>query len=185
MRIGIDIDDVMTDTSLAMREYIEKYDQNGEISEHMEEVMRGEIPNEQVKKFFEENIVRILKNAKLKDHVREVMERLMQNGNEIYIITARGENKFKGSEAVTLSSFQEKHIPYTKILFNSYEKANLCQENRIDVMVDDSIKHCLAVKEKQITSILFASSVNQEKKVEIETVDNWLDLEEKINEIKK
>lgn len=41
MRIGIDIDDVMTNTSEAMREYIEKYDKNGEISDHMEEVMRG------------------------------------------------------------------------------------------------------------------------------------------------
>lgn len=185
MRIGIDIDDVITNTSLAMKEYIEAYDKNGEISEHMEEVMRGEIPNEQVKKFFAENITKIMKSAKVKENVQEVMERLIRSGNEIYIITARGEEKFKGSEAVTIAYFKEKQIPYTKILFNSYEKASICQENKIDVMVDDSIKHCQAVQEKNIPAILFASSVNESKKGEMETVNTWLELEEKINKMKK
>lgn len=182
MRIGIDIDDVMTETSIAMREYIEKYDQNGEISEHMEEVMRGEIPNEQVKKFFEDNIIQILKDAKLKENVKEVLKRLLEKGHEIYVITARGEERFKDSESTTLEYFKANQICYTKILFNSYDKAKLCQENGIDLMIDDSVKHCLAIQAKQIPSILFASSVNQEKQVDLETVNSWLELEEKINQ---
>ena len=35
MRIGIDIDDVITDTSKAMEKYILKYDKNGEISNYL------------------------------------------------------------------------------------------------------------------------------------------------------
>ena len=42
MRIGIDIDDVIVDTSLAMKEYIEKFNENKDIYEHMEDVIRGE-----------------------------------------------------------------------------------------------------------------------------------------------
>jgi len=65
MRIGIDIDDVITDTSLSMKEYIVKYDKNGEITSHIEEVMRGEMPTPLIKKFFEDNCVNIFKNAKM------------------------------------------------------------------------------------------------------------------------
>ena len=42
MRIGIDIDDVITDTSLSMKEYINKYDKTGDVSKYMVEGMRGE-----------------------------------------------------------------------------------------------------------------------------------------------
>ena len=180
MRIGIDIDDVMTNTSEAMREYIEKYDKNGEISDHMEEVMRGEIPNEQVAKFFADNIVAILKSAKLKENVSQVIRRLREEENEIYIITARGEDRFQGSQEITLDYLAKNQIGYTKIIFNAFRKAELCEENKIDVLVDDALKPCLAVKEKGIRSILFVSDVNQNCTAEIEKVTNWIELEEKL-----
>ena len=37
-----DIDDVITDTSKEVEKYILKYDKNGEISNYLEEIMRGE-----------------------------------------------------------------------------------------------------------------------------------------------
>ncbi len=181
MRIGIDIDDVITDTSLAMKNYIEAYDNNGNISNYMEEVMRGEMPTPYIKKFFEDNIIEILKNAKLKENASKVIQRLLNNGNEIFIITARGEEKFKGSEDETLEYFKLNNINYTKILFNSFDKAKLCKDNKINLMVDDSIKHCLEVQKENIKSILFTSVVNKSRNIEIDRVNNWLELEEKIN----
>ena len=72
MRIGIDIDDVITDTSLSMKKYIDKYDDNSDIHNYIEEVMRGEMPTEEIKEFFKENSINIFKNAKVKINASEV-----------------------------------------------------------------------------------------------------------------
>ena len=141
MRIGIDIDDVITDTSKAMEKYILKYDKNGEISNHLEEIMRGEMPTQNIKNFFAKNALEIVKKAKLKNNVKEVLQKLFDEGNEIFIITSRGEIKIKGSEEATLEYFKSNNIKYTKILFNVFDKAKSCKENSINLMIDDSIKH--------------------------------------------
>lgn len=103
MRIGIDIDDVITDTSKEVEKYILKYDKNSEFSNHLEEIMRGEMPTQNIKNFFAKNALEIVKKAKLKNNVKEVIQKLFDEGNEIFIITSRGEIKIKGSEETTLS----------------------------------------------------------------------------------
>ena len=102
MKIGIDIDDVITDTSMAMKKYIDKYDNNSDIHTHIEEFMIGEMPTQEIKDFFTENIINIMKDAKIHEDASEVIQQLLNDGNEIFIIAARGEIKFKGSEQVTL-----------------------------------------------------------------------------------
>ena len=54
MRIGIDIDDVITDTSSSIRKYIDKSDNKGHIYNHIEEVMRGEMPTQEIKNFYKD-----------------------------------------------------------------------------------------------------------------------------------
>lgn len=180
MRIGIDIDDVIADTSLSMRNYINKYDENGDVSKYIEEVMRGEIPTESVKKFLSENSIKIFKDAKVKENVSEVIKRLLNSGNEIFIITSRGEERYKGSVEFTLQYFKENNIKYTKVLFDCVEKAKICKENKIDIMVDDSVKYCSEIQNENMKSILFTSEVNKLIPTELERVDNWLELEKKI-----
>ena len=180
MRIGIDIDDVITDTSLVMKEYIDKYDENSDIHNHLEEIMRGETPTQEIKNFFEDNGINIFKNAKVKENASKVMEELLNNGNEIFIITSRGDIKFKGSEKLTVEYLRKNNIKYTKILFNSFEKAKVCKDNEIDVMVDDSAKYCTEIREQNIKTILFTSQVNKLIDVKLPRVNNWIELKEKI-----
>lgn len=66
-------------------------------------------------------------------------------------------------------------------MFNCIDKASICKENHIDLLVDDSIKHCEAVYNENIKSILFTSVVNKNLPTQIERVNNWLELEEKVN----
>lgn len=180
MKIGIDIDDVITDTSLSMKDYIIKYDTNGEIVKHIEEVMRGEMPTPSIKQFFDDHNVEIFGNAKQKENANMVINRLLLN-NEIFLITSRGEEKYIGSETVTLNYLKSHNINYTKIIFNSFNKAKICKENRIDIMVDDSVKYCEEIRKENIKSIVFTSEVNKNINTNIERVSNWLELEEKIN----
>lgn len=181
MRIGIDIDDVITDTSIALKKYISNCDTNEEISNYMEEIMRGEMPTPSIKKFLCENFIEIWKTASLKENSREVMKKLIDIGNEIVIITSRGEMKFKGSEKFTLEYLKANGIKYTEIIFDCFDKAKVCKENKIDVMVDDSVKYCTEIAKENIKSIVFTSDVNKSIDTEIDRVDNWLDLENKIN----
>lgn len=184
MRIGIDIDDVIAETSPSMKNYIERYDTTGDVSKYLVEIMRGEIPTQPVKDFIDQHILSILKNAKVKAHASEVLQRLINTGDELYIITSRGEKHYKGSENFTLEYFKTNHIPYTKIFFNSFEKARICKENQIDVMVDDSTKYCMEIQQAGMQSILFTSAVNQAIDVPITRVNDWLELEQKLLDLK-
>lgn len=184
MQIGIDIDDVITNTSLSMKDYIIKYDTNGEIIKHIEEVMRGEMPTPSIRKFFDEHNVEIFSNAAQKENANTVINKLLEN-NEIFLITSRGEEKYIGSEAVTLNYLKEHNINYTKILFNSFNKAKICKDNGIDIMIDDSVKYCEEIQKENIKSILFTSEVNKNIKTTVARVSNWLELEEKIKKYMK
>lgn len=181
MRIGIDIDDVITDTSASIRKYIEMYENNEDIYEHIEAVMRGEMPTENIKRFYKENSMNIFKDAKLKENAGETIRELVNDGNEIYLITARTNGKFfNGIEQLTIDLLKENNIPYTQIIFNSYDKAKICKDNNIDIMIDDSVQHCENVAKENIKTIVFTSIVNEKIKTSITRANNWVELKSKI-----
>lgn len=183
MRIGIDIDDVVTNTSETMKEYIMNAEDSEEIKKNMVEIMIGAPTTPCAKKFAKENYLKVFENVHMIENAKEVIGRLLNSGNEIYFITARGEEFFKGSGKITLEFLKNNNINYTEIIFDSKDKAKLCKENHIDLMIDDSVKHCEAVRNEGIKSIVFTSNVNKSIDTTVVRVDNWLELEEKIKEL--
>ena len=185
MKIGIDIDDVITNTSEIIEEYVVKDNNREKLQEHMKEIMKGTPSDPEVIKFCMKNYLRAFKNVKAKDNASSVIQNLFDIGNEIYLITARGDNIefFKGSEEVTKKFLENNNIKYTKIIFNAINKAQICLDNEIDIMIDDSIEHCEEVKNAGIRSIVFTSSVNKTTYTILERVNNWLELEIILNEI--
>lgn len=185
MKIGFDIDDVITDTSASMKEYIIKYDTNGELTKNIEDIMRGDASTPFIENFFIDHFLDIAGNAGIKENACKVINDLFSNGNEIYLITARGEERkiFHDTEALTLNYLKQNNICYTDIIFNAIDKAQICKVYEIDLMIDDSIKHCEAVQKENIKSILFTSVVNKDLPTTVERVNNWLELEEKIKEL--
>lgn len=181
MKIGIDIDDVITDSSTSIAEYLKKYEASGDGIKYFVEVMKGEIPTENIKKFFDNYICEICKNVRLKDDkIRLILEELIDKKNEIYLITSRGEIRFKGTEKVTMDYLKKYNLNYTQIVFNAFEKDKICKELGIDIMVDDSVINCESVKKNGIKSIVFTTDVNKEINTEIERVDSWEELRKKI-----
>ena len=87
MRIGIDLDNTVCNTHEEVNKYKEKYakDNNIDISEIKSN-------NDYHEDFFSKYMIEILSNATIKDNVSEVIKRLKDKGNEIYIITARSNN---------------------------------------------------------------------------------------------
>ena len=176
MRIGIDIDDVITDTSITIKDYIEKNDPSGEIKKYIVDIMNGE-PPAFIKDFVDENGLKFFQKTTIKHDAIRVINKLYDSGNEIYIITARGDKSFKGSEKFTLDFLKNNNIKFTKIFFNSYEKAKICKDNDVEIMIDDSVKHCTEIFKENIKSILFTSMINKNIDIEIPRVNDWLELE--------
>ena len=185
MRIGIDIDDVITNSSETIEEYVMKDSNSEKLQKHMKEIMKGNPSDPDVISFCMKIYLEAFQKVTLKDNAKRVIQNLLDNGNEIYLITARGENLefFKGSEEITKKFLEDNNIKYNKIIFNAVNKAQLCVDNQIDLMIDDSIEHCEDIKNIGIKSIVFTSNVNKNTFTTVERVDNWLELEEKIMEL--
>lgn len=161
MKIGIDIDDVLTNTSEKLKDYLYKYEKSGDGIKYIVEIMRGEIPTDNVKIFFDKYINEICKNVTLKEGSKNIIKELLKCGHEIIFITSRGEIRFKGLEKTTLDYFKVHNIEYTDIIFNSFEKQIDCQKNNIDILIDDSVKNCELVRKSGIRTILYTSDINK------------------------
>ncbi len=182
MIIGIDIDDVLTNTSQMIEEYLKKYEKSGDGIKYIVEVMRGEIPTQNIKKFFMDYINEICKNVTLKRNAKDVIQRLLDRGHKIIFITSRGEKRFPGTEKTTLEYLKNNNVNYTDIIFNSFEKQTDCIKNNIEIMIDDSVKNCELIKSAGIKTIVYTSEVNRNINTNIERIENWIELENKINE---
>lgn len=180
MRIGVDIDDVLTNTSEKIKEYLYKYEKSGDGIKYIVEVMRGEIPTENIKKFFDRYINEICKNVTVKEEAENVIKELLKYGHEIIFITSRGEKRFKGTEKTTLEYLKAHNIEYTDIIFNSFEKQIDCQKNNIDIMIDDSVKNCELVRKNGIKAILYTSGINKTISTDIERVESWTEIKNKM-----
>jgi len=123
----------------------------------------------------------------LKDAKDVKLKWVLDKENEIYLITARGENLefFRGSEKVTKELLENNNIKYTKIIFNAINKAQLCVDNQIDLMIDDSVKFCVDIAKNDMKSILFTSVVNKDEIAEVPRVNSWVELQKEIDNIVK
>lgn len=183
MNIGVDIDDTLVETTKNLDKDILNYEGGQEVLEHIEEVMSGKIPTENIKKFMNTYLTTRLAGLEIKENAMDVIIKLRNQGHKIIFITSRGEENGKGVTEITLKYLEEKNVPYDNIVFSTIDKAKVCVENNINLMIDDSIKHCKDIEKVGIKTILFTSIINEEKETDLERVNNWRELEEKIKKL--
>lgn len=189
MRIGIDIDNVIANfNDELLKEYL-KHDKTlrnrGIINENADYITRGMLDwsEEEESSFYKENIERIAKNLKLIQGVKKYIDKLKQDGNEIYIITGRDNGEYANPKEMTEKWLEDNGIIYDKLIFtNAYDKqakAEECKKNNIDVMIDDSTATCMAVQESGIRVFLMNTRFNKKNK-ELERVSSWKEIYSKI-----
>ena len=176
MRIGIDLDNTVCNTHEEVNKYREKYakDNNIDISEIKSN-------NDYHEDFFSKYMIEILSNATIKDNLSEVIKRLKDKGNEIYIITARSNNyisKRIDTLKPTKKWLKKNNIKYDKLIVNvNHEgKALACLKNKVDIMVDDDIINYEEITKVGVKCILF----DDLNRYDLNKVTNWLDLEKEI-----
>lgn len=153
MKIGIDIDDTLVDTSESFNNVVKKYNLDFKKS------FKEDWTEEEKNFIFSNYLKEILLNAKIKEGSIEVINYLLSKGNDIVIITARGNRHCKNIEKLTEKQIK-KHINIEKFYFNQDKKSDLAKQMNLDLMIDDSIFVYNNMKQEKFDCILFGDKIN-------------------------
>ena len=170
MRIGVDVDGVLTDIERYLWDYGAKYSYECKLETSIDHTeyntldMFGwgkEIDTNFWKKIFEHYCTKGL----VRPFAAEVLEKLKQEGHEIYIVTARcpeedaTEKNIKKSNNMLKKWLKRNKIKYDKLIFTGCDKLGHCIDNKIDIMIEDCPGN-LKQLSKQIPMICFHSNYN-------------------------
>lgn len=193
MRIGIDIDGVLTDMERFMGDYGTKFcfENNIPINLKTNKYDESEVFNwteEQTIKFWNEYMLYYATKYKTRNFAAEIINKLKEDGNEIYIITARNEYGLPKEQCGKMREFvkqwlEDNKIYYNKIIYTEGSKLPYCVGNYIDIMIEDAPQNLKDISTK-IPVLCFDCKYNEDiKGKNITRVYSWYDIYEKINKV--
>ena len=191
--IGIDIDNVISNFNDELfREFLDhdKSLRNTGIINNDTYITRGmfDWSKEELDDFYYSNIERIAMNLKVIDKAPETIKRLRDNGYEIYIISGRDNGEYSDPYKMTSEWLGKYEIEYDKLIltdaYNSDEKAKICIQNDISIMIDDSTKVCRETKSNGIETLLMDTPYNRQAN-DFTRVCNWDEIYDFIVNYKK
>lgn len=151
MRIGIDIDGVLTNIEQFVFDYLIKYCVENNIEYNVgksdyDYCKTFNISKEQEMDFWNRYLEYYAINEKARPFSAEIINKLKEDGHEIYIITARwftNKNDDMGNKMreIVKNWLCENKILYDKLIFSKAEKERKYKEiieNEIDIMIEDS-----------------------------------------------
>ena len=179
MRIGIDIDDTITNTQakideIALRDGIKIHDR----TKHWF-YDRYNTTSEEDDLFFRKHIVEIMSSASIKEDASEYISKLKDDGHQIYIVTARSDYYDSTIPDVTIKYLEKNNIKYDEIILACRDKSLVCLENKIDILVDDSVENITNVEEVGIKTITIDNEYNKE--IKTTRANNWKEVYEIIS----
>lgn len=182
MKIGIDIDDTMTNTFDYLIPYIAEffevdinYLKNNNISySNLPEAMKKR-ELEFAKKYYDI----VIPGTPFKPKVAEYIDKIKSLGHEIIIITARDKRLYTDEYKTTIKELKDNNIKYDKLICD-FDKAKVCKNEKINFFIDDSIENCTKVAKLGIKTLLFNSKSNINSETNLIRVDNWKQVYEKI-----
>ena len=186
MNIGIDIDNVISNFDEVLLEEYLKHDKelrNTGIINEETYMTKGmfDWSEEEERKFYLDNIECIAKSLNTKDGAKKYIDKLKQDGHNIFIITGRDNGEYTNPVEMTKKWLNENKIYYDKlILTNAYKndkhgKTEKCLENNIDIMIDDSINICKDINEHGIKAIIMDTPYNRNTN-DFERVHSWKEI---------
>ena len=184
MRIGIDIDDTITNTwEYLIPHYAKIFNlDEKKLSKSMPyyNSVKDLISLDEYYKVLIPIHNKYTSEIPLKENVKEVIDKLYKLGHTIYFITSRG-SSYSNSYDLTKSYLDNHGIKYDKLYTFTKDKSDICVKENIDLFIDDSFKHCKNVKEKGIEVLMFNTYYNKEH-TEFKHVHSWNEIYEYIKD---
>lgn len=194
MIIGVDIDDTLTDIRKELQkasfdyakglnkqinENSMSFDKNNDGSSFKE---KYNFTHEELQYFFKNIQEKIIKSAEPREYVVECIKKLREDGNQIYIITARDYEFHDDPYGISKEWLGKNGIEYDKLVVNARSKAKACLEEKVDIFIDDKLSNCMDVSNAGILTIRITNYEDEHQN--IVNKKNWKDIYEYIKQIK-
>lgn len=197
MKIGIDVDGVLTDLESYQLKYGKKYFKDvTDINEDGYDICDiFHCSRAEREKFWTKYIWGYCLTDPLREYCVEEINKLKAAGHEIHIITGRAHTTEKGFlgdlfRKMLVKRLEKEEIPYDSITYcsedgSAVEKVEICNNLHIDVMLEDKVENILALHDK-IPVICFNARYNKDLSGEnIFRVDNFSDAYDTIERLSK
>lgn len=194
MNIGIDIDGVLNDEhnyiiDNGIRFFNDKdikYTLHTDIYDSKEVF---DVTEEQWKEFWKQHIFDYSKNILIRPLASEVIKKLKEENNKIFIITARYYTTYKNEYQEQMQNLVKEWLDKNKVLYDeiifSEDKVDVCKKLKINLMIEDKPKNILSISRK-IPVICYHHKYNKNLyNKNIIRCYNWFDIYEKISMLNK
>lgn len=151
MRIGLDIDNVISNfDEVLLKAYI-KHDEEiggpGIVNDSPKVRCKFNWTSEEEKKFYKNNLEKIAQDFEPIPEASKYIKMLRDKGYEIYIISGRDNGEYSNPRKMTEEWLAKYDIPYDKLFltnaYNVHDKTEICLKNNIPILIDDSLKNCI------------------------------------------
>lgn len=194
MRIGLDIDDTISNTHFVLMKYAFKYNlEHGNKSllkyntNNFSEVFGWN--SEETNNFFRTYYLDVLKEIEPKFNVKEVLVLVQIYRHKIIFITVRNDRECAGeneARRLTLEWLSQYEIPFDELHVDIQDKKTFCEENNIDIFMDDSIRTVSAVKTTGIHTFIAMNNFNLDfKDNEITNIYSLMEFYNKVHKLEK
>lgn len=173
MKIGIDIDGVITDMDLWFKAYkmtvkdlggkavdaelLKYFFKDGMMQKTLSNLLWG-VTEEEYRQHLSSNLYKYYTCQKPRAGMVELLHNLRRAGNEVVIVTARIDGSYESQYVMkrhkgTFKDFTRHYLEKNGIEFDNYyygvgDKSKVVEAEHIDVMVDDYIKNLRAIGNK-------------------------------------
>ena len=193
MNIGIDIDNVISNfNEVLLNEFLihdKDLRNSGIININADYITKGmfDWTKEELNEFYMNNIERIAKKLVVLDGAKEYIDKLKNDGYNIFIITGRDNGEYTNPYEMTKKWLDENNIIYDKLIitsaYDTHSKTKVCLKNHIDIMIDDSKRICEDCVINNIKALLMDTPYNKDSS--ITRVHNWEEIYEFIKKHEK
>ena len=194
MKIGIDIDNCISNfDDTLLKEYL-KHDKElrntGIINGNAESIRRGmfDWTEKEENEFYNSNIENFAKELKPLEDSSYYINKLMEDGHEIYIISGRNNGEYTNPWKLTEKWLNKYSVVYDKLIltdtYDKHAKTVACLENNVDLMIEDNIKISLDLVSNGIKVLTMNTRYNQKEKT-LDRVSKWKEIYERILKLNK
>lgn len=191
IRIGLDIDNVITDFDKDLLKEFLAEDKNkrntGIINPKSTHISKGmfDWSKEEVDEFFANNMQRIAMSLPARRNAGKVINKLLSEGFEIYLISHRVFPHYTEPYEVTYNWLRKHNINYTKLILSKEpDKTEECLEYKIDMMVDDRVSQCKIMSENGINVFVMRTRYNIWENHNLKEITSWNKLYQEAQKLK-
>lgn len=185
MIIGVDLDGVVFDIEDMFRTRSQIYDiENiGKGLKYPTEIYvewRFDWTQAQLRDFIDKELINIEKTARMKDSAKYVLDKLREMGHTLVCISARG-TYFEEEKKIAAKHIKKNKLKFDKIIWSDHDKLSECQNNNIELMIEDNPNAIKKLAENGIRCLyLRAAGIKGVKHKNVVEVQNWGDIYEKV-----